>query len=106
MICPKCIEEFSLLDAIKLKLRLMVPYSIEMWLAKREQNNKISALPKLMSGAGYQKLTQREYFVCDKLATGASIESVAEQMNVTRERIRQMLAKAVRKMERKDSEKR
>jgi DNA-binding CsgD family transcriptional regulator len=112
MRCPYCYEQLSLLGIIKTWFRLNVlPNWVFNWLCEREERryekrldvefeeltgfwHQISNKPDLID-----VLTKRERDVCNaRVLEGASIEDVAKAMTVTRERVRAIQDKALRKL--------
>ena len=65
-------------------------------LEQRTEDRDLEKLKQLYTSAA--DLTAREHEVCVKRIHGQSYESVADSMVVTRERVRQIQAKALRKL--------
>ncbi len=98
MICPNCTERFTLWKMFKFWFTINIPYSVYMRLEKRKQDTELQQLIKLYNTSA--NLTEREHFVCASRVAGHSIKDVALSMTVTVERIRQIQAKALRKLQR------
>lgn len=96
MKCPNCSDSFTLLESIKYWLICNLPSPFYNWLDARSERSQLDRLKKLYSANA--KLTPREHFVSFNRINGQSYESIAENMNVTRERIRQIQAKVLRKL--------
>ncbi len=98
MNCPSCGDSFSLKQLLRYWWLMKQPH----WLFERrerlEQVHELEELKRLYSREA--KLTEREQHVCASLVMGKSLDDVAMEMNVTRERIRQILSKALRKLKR------
>lgn len=99
MLCLHCGEQSRLRDQIKFWLISMVPFSWYMWLEGRREQREMEELKRLYSMDTLDaRLTEREHLVCTFRINNVNIESIAKSMNVTRERVRQIQAKALRKM--------
>lgn len=96
MTCPHCDSDVSLWRLVKHKLVMSMPFWYFTWRDKRDHDTELSKLKRLYTADA--KLTQREHHVCMARVSGQTLEEVAKDMNVTRERIRQIQAKAVRKL--------
>lgn len=102
--CPHCYEQVSLWESIKLAAWLKLPRTIHFRIEKHHEQSQLQKLknlysPKLQWTADI--LTPREHEVCVKRCImSKSLEEVAQEWNVTRERIRQIEAKALRKLQR------
>jgi DNA-directed RNA polymerase sigma subunit (sigma70/sigma32) len=96
--CPNCGDEFSIIKSVKFWFWLQIPYSIHTRLEKRKQDTELEKLKEFYSTSA--DLTNREHFVCFNRTDGKTLDEVAESMNVTRERIRQIQSKALRKLTR------
>lgn len=99
MECPHCGEKFRLWQAVKLYLYLKLPCS---WHERLEQRKEAADLQRLkhIYKITAEGLTMREHTVCIARVHGRSYEQVAQNMNVTQERIKQIQAKALRKLSR------
>jgi DNA-directed RNA polymerase sigma subunit (sigma70/sigma32) len=102
MNCPNCGEKFSYIEAIKLWLTVNMPDPIYRWREKRKEEKQLQRLKALYSKSA--NLTDREHFVCGNRVNSISVEAVAFEMSVTSERVRQIQAKALRKLERSFAE--
>ena len=99
MHCPNCGEDIKLMDVVKLKIISLIPFELYMYLDQRKENKATKSLQKLYNPRA--DLTDREHYVANCIVNGDSLEKIAQNMNVTRERIRQIKAKALRKLERR-----
>ncbi len=98
MNCPMCGENFKIFEAFKFWLNINMPRPLYRWREQRLINTKLEKIKKLYSVSA--NLNPREHFVCSNRVYGLSTDEVAKLMNVTNERIRQIEAKALRKLER------
>lgn len=98
MTCPNCGEQFSFMKALLAKLTpcLLTPCFVGVWLERLRQAKALKLLKRLY--APTSDLTDREHFVCSRRIGGQSTQDIAAEMNVTRERIIQIEAKALRKL--------
>lgn len=98
MNCINCGEKFSFLAAFKFWLTVNRPSWLDNRLEKRKVNADLNRLIKLYTTSA--NLTPREHFVCSARVRGQAISDIANNMVVTRERVSQIQAKALRKLER------
>lgn len=103
MNCPHCDADVSLWQLVKFKILMAMPHSYYTWRDRREQDSELAKLKRLYNYYSSKTLTVREHMVCTARSSGQTLEEVARTMNVTRERVRQIQAKAVRKLERSES---
>lgn len=107
MHCPNCGEHVTLSRLIKHTIWMLTPHRVHVWLDERKEKRELERLRDHYNKYSYAtmvSLTSREDFVCEARTQGHSFEDIAKQMNVTRERIRQIQAKALRKLERANDE--
>ncbi len=100
MTCPHCTERVTLRQLVRHWFTMAMPYSYYMWRERREHDAELAKLKRLYTPDSQAVLTARERLVCILRISDRTLEQVAESMNVTRERVRQIQAKAVRKLER------
>jgi len=100
MICPHCYEEVSPLKAAWLYFRLRVlPDRVYRYLEGRAEASDMNQLVNIYLAVDNSALlTEREDRVCFMLSLGDDYESIALRMNVTRERVRQIAYKVLRKL--------
>lgn len=98
MNCLHCGERISLVEQFKVWLQAQIPARVYYKIEELKQDRDLERLKVLYAATA--KLTAREHQVCQGRIAGASFEDIAREMNVTRERIRQIEAKALRKLER------
>lgn len=99
MICPHCGEESSLKDLLRLWAVSKVPYSWCLRLERYRQERDLDELIELIGKfSDLSFLTSREVLVVEARLGDKTFEEIAQRMNVTCERVRQIQAKAVRKL--------
>lgn len=102
MNCPHCNERIRFRDLLD---KLIMSISIEWhWtrLREREIAQEAANLRELnVLYTADARLTEREQAVCLYRICGATYGVIADNMNVTRERVRQIEAKALRKLRNK-----
>lgn len=99
MNCPSCGEKISIWESIKLWVHVNMPRRWHYYIQRKEEDRELKQLKALYNSDSL--LTDREHFVCRRRVDGLSIEEIAKHLVVTRERIRQIQAKALRKLQRK-----
>jgi DNA-directed RNA polymerase sigma subunit (sigma70/sigma32) len=100
--CPKCYEDFTFLKILKLWLWLKLPYGVQTYLEARKEARDLADLKRLYRENS--DLTHREHYVCEEIKRGLSFEDVADNMIVSRERVRQIFYKALRKLKKQENE--
>jgi DNA-directed RNA polymerase sigma subunit (sigma70/sigma32) len=88
---------------LKLWLRGLVPRAIEQYLDRRRDAKAVAAIKKL-TAAQINTLTAREQLVANRINIDVSYRDIANEMNVTRERVRQIHAKIIRKIQRRQDD--
>lgn len=84
----------NLLDLIKEVIYRYMPFSVFKWLEKRKENSQVNIIKKYYTSDC--KMGKNAHMVCLKLIAGQDIPVIAQDFNVTRERIRQIIAKSSR----------
>lgn len=97
MECPNCGERISLVSITRNWLVRNLPQNVLSFLEARKSRRDLSELRCLYSNRR-AVLSTRERLVCEGSLSCKSIEDIANDMGVTRERIRQIQAKALRKL--------
>jgi DNA-directed RNA polymerase sigma subunit (sigma70/sigma32) len=100
MTCPSCGDEFSLKEWLMHTYVLLLPDWLYRRMEQRRERKILDELHSFYYMGRKATLTDREHQVCTGRVLGHSYEAIAEGMNVTRERVRQIEAKALRKMHR------
>lgn len=98
MTCPHCGDKFTLISALKLRLLLKLPDSYFQWRERREllkmKRKVVAAFENKRPPKGRHSLRVESMAI--DYANGDSLETIAKTYNVTRERVRQCVAKFVR----------
>jgi len=103
MKCPDCGRQFSLFE-IYIEPLLWKSDLYHRYLTRTDEKQERKDLAELkglvdkISHGWSEYLTEREFNVVLKRISHFTIDEIADQMNVTRERIRQIQAKALRKL--------
>jgi DNA-directed RNA polymerase sigma subunit (sigma70/sigma32) len=101
--CPKCYEDFTLLKILKVSLRRMLPSWTDERVDVLIHARDLADLKRLYFQQTTWNLTHREHEVCIDLINGHSYEDIAQTMTVTRERVRQIFYKALRKLKNQEN---
>lgn len=96
LVCPHCGEGLTLRALFKPWLTLRAPHLVYTWLERRREVQELADLKRLYTE--HTPLTEREHWVSSGRVQGYSYEQLASKMNVTKERVRQIQAKALRKL--------
>lgn len=102
MTCYHCSEDISLFKIFRFWLWSKVPYNIHMRLDAQQERKQLRMLKK--SWELNLSLTARELIVCNSRIEGKTFKEIAKEMNLSQERIRQIQAKAIRKLRKKNNE--